>query len=475
MQSMMSLQSCWDWANFESNYRSVFLPPGPPSAPPTPGAPSLLKICLTKVCTASQNNYPIFSQVVSDSSLAVACRSSLPRSLVLRLGEVAAQGQRCASLAALMEAWPQPCLSLAQLSPNKCMNFSEELDVEDKKQTVLGGKEMAVTLLGRLVKLAQSGRLPVEALDLTGFPLASGHLMDVLRSFAEAGNAGERPPLTLKVDLYLTDQECWRLNRQGTLRACGVRVLVRHVYFTIVSYGCNYSWQTEYLSLLKKMRTAWAHVFNTTQTTGLELGRLNIRSFFAENATTVVRNQGIEFFSTLADSFGQITTLDLSYNAINLNGSLSTSLILCDFLGKLRSLTRLDLSGNRLTNSLPVLLSHTPQLLYLNVTGTQLRTGDISYLSQVTSLLHLDLSSCGLSNKLNALLGVFGALTGLQILEMVDCSLEQLHMEELMPGLRKLVDLQVLNITSNMVEQVELPCKVVIDKEEEFEDEMYWQ
>ena len=384
-----------------------------------------------------------------------------------------------------MEIWPQQCLKLSKLKPARNIDLSMNGTSEVKKAVILEEKEMVLTLLDRLLKIARAGNLPanLETLDVTGFPLVFSRLMDIIRGFAETSNMlrDKRSTIRLRVDLYLTDKECWQLNRERQLPACGVKVSVRHVYFTIVSHTSTFLWQTEYLACLTKLKRAWHHIFDFSSTSGLELARLDIRSFFAESATIEERNAGTRFLLDLANTFDQVNTLDLSYNAINLNGSPSTCDIIGEFLshlgGKPKGLVRLDLSGNRLTNHLSALLKHTPNLRYLNLTGTQLRTIDISFLSQMRSLRHLDLSCCSLQNKLNALLGIFGFLTEMRILEMVDCNLEQTHLDELMPGLRRLEKLELLNISYNPMNPVEnvdhLKCRVIMDQYEEVRIEFH--
>ena len=384
-----------------------------------------------------------------------------------------------------MEIWPQQCLKLSKLKPTRNVDLAMNGTSEVKKAVILEEKEMVLTLLDRLLKIARAGKLPanLETLDVTGFPLVFSRLMDILRDFAETSNMlrDKRNTIRLRVDLYLTDKECWQLNRERQLPLCGVKVSVRHVYFTIVSHTSTFLWQTEYLACLTKLKKVWHHIFDFSSTSGLELARLDIRSFFAESATIEERNAGTRFLLDLANTFDQVNTLDLSYNAINLNGSPSTCDIIGEFLshlgGKPKGLVRLDLSGNRLTNHLSALLKHTPNLRYLNLTGTQLRTIDISFLSQMRSLRHLDLSCCSLQNKLNALLGIFGFLTEMRILEMVDCNLEQTHLDELMPGLRRLEKLELLNISYNPMNPVEnvdhLKCRVIMDQYEEVRIEFH--
>ena len=405
----------------------------------------------------------------------MTAQRNIPQTLIVCLAEAAARHQKWNSLANLIEVWPLPCLNLSKLRQRGIEHVMNGVN-DAVKQTIREDGEMVITLLNKLTKIMKTGNLPnsLETLDISGFPLIFSRLVDLLRGFAE-NRTKRKDLLTLRVDLYLTDKECWQLNRERQLPMCGVKVSVRQVFFNIVSHTSTLSWKEEYLACLTKLKTTWHHVFDFSSTSGIEIARLDIRSFFAASTTVEDRNTGIRFLSDLANTFDHVDTLDLSYNAINLNGSPSTCEVIGQFLSHLgrgsRGLIRLDLSGNRLTNQLSSLLQHTPNLRYLNLTGTQLRNLDISCLSQLRSLQHLDLSCCALQNKLNALLGLFGILSELRILEMVDSNLEQTHLDALIPGLHLLENLKLLNISYNPINPVEnvesLKCKVLMDPYEE--------
>ena len=294
---------------------------------------------------------------MGDACLSLAASQSVPRSVLLHLAEAATRSSRAHSLAALLAAWPLPSFSLSSLH-NHYRLLDSQLGVEERRQRTEAAKEVAVTLLARFQKLVLSGRsLSLTTLDLTSYPLPVDHLISVLRDFSEAGGGGSRAKVTLVVDLYLTDQQCWRLNRLGQLRGAGVRVKVRHIYLSVLSHGSTYSWHTEYLEVLNKFRIAWSHIFDLSSVVGLELARLDLRSFFAGSNTAAESNRGIGLLTFLAESFSRLTSLDLAYNAINLNGSPGTCAVLADLLSRLPHLSRLDLAGNRLTNSLPALLA----------------------------------------------------------------------------------------------------------------------
>lgn len=456
----MSLQSCWDWANFESNLRSVFhrcVTHGDQQEPL--GVRSLSCLCIDKI--------------ISDSSLAGAASVSVPKSLMYPLATAAVKDARCASLAQLMERWHEPRLVLGDLHRDR-INIMDliNVEVENRKQLVATGKELVQTLLARLVRQAKAGNAPpVRVLDIGGFPLTWDFLVNVLTEFSEIKSSNLRPQLTIVLDLYLTDQDCRNLNRMGHLKEGLVKVKVRHIYFSVLTYGSGLFWQEEYLESLNKLRSDWSHIFDLSCVVGLELSRVDMRSFFEGKATVCNRNSAIHFFMIVNNYFSNITALDLSYNALNLNGSITTTQVLRNFIKNLSKLKRLDISGNRLTNNLSVLLADLANLQYLNVSGTQLRASDISYLARFTNLEHLDISNCSLYNKLNVLHGVFRALTNLAILEMVDCYLQQIHFDELAPILRKMKTLQLLNINGNRVNAEYLSCKVLCDPYEDVLDE----
>ena len=156
---------------------------------------------------------------------------------------------RVTSMAELMENWHEPSLVLADLHRNR-VTISDQLDVqvENRKQLVATGKELVITLLDRLFRLAKTGHTPVRTLDISGFPLTCELLANVVTKFCEIDNPCTRPQLTLVLDLYLTDQDCRNLNKLEHLRKGVVRVRVRHIYFSVLTYGRSLSWQVCYHS-----------------------------------------------------------------------------------------------------------------------------------------------------------------------------------------------------------------------------------
>ena len=102
-------------------------------------------------------------------------------------------------------------------------------------------------------------------------------------------------------------------------------------------------------------------------------------------------------------------------------------------------------------NKVPSILRDSPGLQYLNLTGTQLRQLDVSYLATLIWINHLDLSSNKLHNKLNVLRRMLEQLHNLQILEMIDCDLDDECLDEIIPAFKILEKLEVVNLTNNLI------------------------
>jgi len=446
LDSLLQEMGGWEWQPFESNYRPVFHPPSySNSIDPqqvTQQPPSLCDLCIRKV--------------VSDTSLAESART-VPVTILRDLVSAAVQQGRYGSLAILVESWPYEVFKLEQLSLPYLTSNPDNLDTEDRKSLIKKSTKLVITLVNKIVTL---GKTCIRVLDISGYPLDSDFLVSTLKSFQTSSSS---PRLTLVLDLYLTDEICFSLNRVGIPVTEGLRVIVRNVYFSITQN--NSYWEEEYIKTLDKLQHDWAEVFDINNVSGLELSMLDIRSFFAQ------RSGRGDFFYILSDIFKHLKVLDLSYNAINLNGCEIATRILRDFLSRASCLERLDLSGNRLTNNVPALFSTTLNLRYLNLSGTQLRQVDLSYLARFNTLEQLDISSNNLGNKLNILKNIFTALEQLEILEMVDCKLSQAHIDDLIPYLDKTRKLKMVNLRENEgIKSVKLKCHVLVDPPYEEED-----
>ena len=445
----------WEWQPFESNYHPVFHPTSYSIDPQQVTQPSsLCNLCIRKV--------------VSDSSLADRAKT-VPATILRDLVRAAVHQGRYGSLASLVESWPHKVFKLEKLSLPYLVSLPDNLDTEDRKSLIKKSSKLEITLVNKVVHLVKSGKTCITVLDISGYPLDSDFLVSTLESF-QTTTSSSSPILTLVLDLYLTDKVCLKLNTAGIPVSEGLRVVVRNVYFSITQ-NISY-WEEEYIKTLDKLQHDWADVFDVSNVSGLELSMLDIRSFFAQ------RSGRGDFFYILSDIFKQLKVLDLSYNAINLNGCEIATRILRDFLSRASCLERLDLSGNRLTNNVPALFSNTLNLRYLNLSGTQLRQVDLSYLARLNLLEQLDISSNNLGNKLNILKNIFTALEELEILEMVDCKLSQAHIDDLIPYLEKTIKLKMVNLMENEgIKSVKLKCQVMFDppyEEEEIEDYDYF-
>jgi len=198
--------------------------------------------------------------------------------------------------------------------------------------------------------------------------------------------------------------------------------------------------------------------YNFEHVEGIQLSRLDLRSTFIGG-----KARAVQFFDGLKSIIDpeKIKKIDLSSNAINVNGDDQATEILADFLSSFPNLRKLDLRGNRLTNKVGCILRKCENLEYLNLSGTQMRQIDVSFLSTLQKLTHLDISSNCLGNKLNVLKTTFKALKQLKILEMEDCQLSQDSVNELQPYLRSMPNLQLLNLISNNFHSIKVDCSVI--------------
>jgi len=451
----------WDWEPFESNFRNVFNINTYKERTVAPSLPSLTQLSAAKI--------------ISDVSLAEHAKDQVPVTILNDLIATSVKTVRYTSLATLIESWPY---NMFKLDPSYIPYFAnikeEDFEVEDKKSCILKCTKLVITLVNKVIKMVKLGQTRIGVLDISGYPVASDYLFSNLRDFKEKTDLCSSE-LLLITDLYLSDSDCLSINLSETpkySKCGGLRIKLRNIYFSVsypLGLGGRYFWEEEYFKTLDKFQHGWSEVFDVSDVRGLELSRLDLRSFFARKGART------DFFNILSDLFRLLHAVDLSYNAINLNGSELATRVLKDFLSSMVFLRRLDLSGNRLTNNLPQILASTVDLEYLNLTGTQLRQVDLSYLARLTRLNHLDISSNSLHNKLNILKNVFVALNQLEVLEMVDCNLAQTHIDDLMPSLEQIKTLKMLNLKENYeISSIKMKCKVFLDvsEEEEYNEDM---
>ena len=120
------------------------------------------------------------------------------------------------------------------------------------------------------------------------------------------------------------------------------------------------------------------------------MSRLDLRSAFNGG-----KARAVQFFDGLKRVINpeKIKKIDLSSNAINVNGDDQATEILASFLSSFPCLRKVDLRGNRLTNKVGCILKNCENLEYLNLSGCQMRQIDVSFLSSLQKLTHLDISN----------------------------------------------------------------------------------
>ena len=107
------------------------------------------------------------------------------------------------------------------------------------------------------------------------------------------------------------------------------------------------------------------------------------------------------------DSGGRVTRLDLSFN--RLTGSIPAE------LGSLSNLEWLDLYNNQLTGSIPAELGNLSNLTYLGLANNQLTGSVPEELGNLSNLTGLDLAANQLTGSIPAELGNLSNLTGLDL------------------------------------------------------------
>ncbi len=127
----------------------------------------------------------------------------------------------------------------------------------------------------------------------------------------------------------------------------------------------------------------------------------------------------------LMETFTNITALDLSCNAIQTYQNERACDSMCQLLGNLQHLVRLDLSNNRIKSRLRRTLANIPKpLQYLRLVGCGLNVDDMSYLSQshhTAGITELDISENSLGQCITEVIRLLLALIPrLQVLELED-------------------------------------------------------
>ena len=375
-------------------------------------------------------------QISRYSSLTLAAVSSVPVSLLSDLLHLSVSFHRLHQLALLVKSWPMPVLKL--LNNGGGYDYIEEIrtNVDQRKHDFKMKSEVAITALNKTIPSVQSEEKScINCLDITNFPMTFRFLSQTSASL------GSSRSLRVISDVVVTD------SKVSIFRDFNFTLQVRHLH--LCCHDCHGVSSEKLYHLLTQLKLLPNIDLNYLE--GLQISRLDLRAAFSEHKTSGSQGQASEFFAFISEEFPNISCLDLSYNAVNLNGDERATSILQKFLSSLSKLNRLNIGGNRLTNKVPSILRDSPGLQYLNLTGTQLRQLDVSYLATLIWINHLDLSSNKLHNKLNVLRRMLEQLHNLQILEMIDCDLDDECLDEIIPAFKILEKLEVVNLTNNLI------------------------
>ena len=369
------------------------------------------------------------------SQLTEAAVLSVPVSLLSELLCLCVKRSRLQQLSLLVQSWPHPVLRLASREEGG-YDYGEEVgrNVDQRKEMIRRKSQVVITAINRTIATGEreGEAMPsVSTLDITNLPMTFLFLSRTSSSMNRCS------PLRVISDVVVDDDA-------GSLQDMKFSLQVRHLYFTC--YNCQGMSSKKLFQLLLRLKSCQNIHLNLVE--GLQISRLDLRATFSEHSSGC---QASELFTFLSREFPNVSSLDLSYNAINLNGDERATSIVQTFLASLTKLTRLDIGGNRLTNKIPQILGTSSKLQYLNLTGTQLRQLDVSYLATLSGINHLDLSSNKLRNKLNVLRGMLEKLLSLQILEMIDCDLDDDCIEEIIPAFKLLENLKIVNLTKNLI------------------------
>ena len=339
--------------------------------------------------------------------------------------------------------------------------------------------KLVITVLQKVKGLHEENRTKIKVLDITNYPIPIELIVGLMGDLGEEFNVIElerEDSLKIIVDLQLSENSF--LINNSSLYHNNISIQVRNVYFSIFNYvmftASKGYLENQYMDILHQLSSS--KMYDISQLEGLQISRLNLRETFLKGGA-----RASMFFEGISNLFGEnLISLDLSYNAININGDENAKVILKELFGSLPNLKRLDFSGNRLTNNLGAILQKSTKLEYLNLCGAQLRQIDVSFLATLTTLQHLDVSSNKLSNKLNVLKSVLSSLNDLIVLEMEDCNFTYDCILELNPYLKRLSKLEVINLNHNYFinSALTLNCKIyalsrepigLTDDDEEFD------
>jgi len=390
-----------------------------------------------------------------------ACKV-VPKDIVVELAEECVRKCRYQQLSVILDDWHLPVFRMVSRNVGDSLDFCREMEAkadsslmdEIRKLENLKSK-LVITVLQKVIRLFKVGRTKIQVLDITNYPVPLELIVGLLGEEFKVIDLEREDSLKIVVDLQLSENSF--LVNNSNLYHNNISIQVRNVYFSIFNFMMLRAYlENQYMDILQQLTSS--KVYNISQLEGLQLSRLNLRETFMKGGA-----RASMFLEGISNIFSEnLVILDLSYNAININGDEKATDILREFFASLSHLKRLDLSGNRLTNNLGAILQKNTKLEYLNLSGTQLRQIDVSFLASLSNLQHLDVSSNKLSNKLNVLKSVFNALSNLKVLEMEDCNLNQDCILELNPYLKSLSKLEILNVNYNFFHSsiLILSCKI---------------
>ena len=366
-------------------------------------------------------------------------------------------------LSLVLEKWYLPSFHLSSSSDNKlnyCNLIKQQEDVnlwdQQRHRRQLKNKTVQ-TFFKKFSQILMEGSTRINTIDLRNYPLNIKFLEDTIRELSTS-----KSPLKIIIDLSLTEHDIDSrriVNNTGTLT-----ITVRNLFFYLETDTCLC-----HETLVEYLRTLFeSPVYDFTSLESVQLSTIDLRRVLATRGELQILDDLKQLLSTSRS----LRTIDLSYNAININGDDGRSLrVLHNFLSSFPKLKRLDLSGNRLQNYLAALLKDNLQLEYLNIGGSQLRQIDVSFLSSLTSLKHLDLSNNNLSNKLNVLKSALSCLQSLEILEMESCGLSPDCYYEVQPYLRKLTSLRAINLQYNNLSRTKINLNCISYTKDDYEDD----
>ena len=373
--------------------------------------------------------------------------SWLPAGLRTDLVSDCVRSYRSSQLAVIIQSWPHQVFRLTSSQAGAAYDYTEEIgvDVDQRKLELKMKSELVITALNKSL-LSEDGS-NIRVLDITNFPMTFHFLVKTSASMKS------RSQIRVLSDLVVDDQNIF-LSLPSSLN---FHLQIRHLH--IVCYDRHGVSSRKLSNFLHQLRSCPDIELSTLE--GLQISRLDLRAAFG------VEKHSSELFDFINEQFTNISSLDLSYNAINLNGDDLATSILESFFSKLTKLKRLNIGGNRLTNKLPDILRGR-DLHYLNLTGTQLRQLDVSFLASFPGLNHLDLSNNKLRNKLNVLQGMLVQLQLLEILEMIDCELDDECLEEIIQTVKPLAKLRIINVTNNLILRQDFyinhdQCKIITE------------